>query len=72
MLQCLAKEPAGRPRNAWALDEALSACDAAGDWGAEEAEAWWERHLSATSGPSESDTAAASEPTVVPVDDRAP
>ena len=53
VLQCLAKEPAGRPRDAWALDEALSACDAAGDWGAEEAEAWWELHLSATAGPSE-------------------
>jgi serine/threonine-protein kinase len=44
VLQCLAKEPADRPRDAWVLDEALAACAAAGEWGPSEAEAWWRLH----------------------------
>jgi serine/threonine-protein kinase len=41
ILQCLAKEPTGRPRDAWALADALAACASAGEWGPDEAEAWW-------------------------------
>ena len=45
ILHCLAKEPAGRPRDAWALADALATCASAGEWGPDEAEAWWRLHL---------------------------
>jgi eukaryotic-like serine/threonine-protein kinase len=46
VLRCLAKDPDGRPHSARALEVALRRCVRAGNWGPEEAEAWW-RHLAA-------------------------
>jgi serine/threonine-protein kinase len=47
VMQCLAKEPGDRPGDAWALDGALAACAAAGEWGPDKAEAWWRLHQAA-------------------------
>lgn len=44
ILQCLAKDPADRPANADELLDALSACADAGDWGADDARAWWREY----------------------------
>jgi serine/threonine-protein kinase len=41
VLRCLAKDRADRFPDAQALAEALTACDAAGEWDAQRAEVWW-------------------------------
>ncbi len=41
VLRCLAKKPEDRFPNAKALGQALAACAAANEWGANRAEAWW-------------------------------
>ncbi len=41
VLRCLAKKPEDRFPSAKALGEALAACAAAKEWGANRAEAWW-------------------------------
>lgn len=51
VLECLAKEPAGRPASAAELARRLAALDLP-PWSAEEAEAWWEANLGIS--PSES------------------
>jgi eukaryotic-like serine/threonine-protein kinase len=43
LLDCLAKTPAERPRDAAALLERLRACGDAGSWREEDARAWWTR-----------------------------
>ena len=45
VLRCLAKLPDDRYPTAKALGEALAACAAAGEWGPNRAEAWWEVQL---------------------------
>jgi eukaryotic-like serine/threonine-protein kinase len=44
LLQCLAKSPDQRPPSAEALEQALTACAAAGSWTAADAEQWWKLH----------------------------
>jgi eukaryotic-like serine/threonine-protein kinase len=44
ILSCLAKDPAGRPADARALQTALRACRDAGAWSEEDASAWFEAH----------------------------
>jgi len=44
VLRCLAKDRADRFPDAPALAEALTACDAAGEWDAQRAELWWHQH----------------------------
>lgn len=58
LMQCLAKDPAGRPRTAAALESALARCPSAGAWGARESEAWWNRFRAA---PAEESPAAGGE-----------
>ncbi len=41
VLRCLAKKPEDRFPSAKALGQALAACAAASEWGANRAEAWW-------------------------------
>jgi eukaryotic-like serine/threonine-protein kinase len=41
VLRCLAKKPEDRFPSARALGQAPAACDAASEWGANRAEAWW-------------------------------
>jgi serine/threonine-protein kinase len=41
LLACLEKDPARRPQDAGALEEALLACRCAGEWGEREARRWW-------------------------------
>jgi serine/threonine-protein kinase len=41
VLRCLAKKPADRYPSVKSLGEALAACAAAAEWGANRAEAWW-------------------------------
>jgi serine/threonine-protein kinase len=44
VLRCLHKEPAQRYPDAHSLERALAACQDAGRWGEEQAEAWWKAH----------------------------
>jgi len=44
VLRCLAKDRADRFPDARALAEALTACDADGEWDAQRAELWWHQH----------------------------
>jgi eukaryotic-like serine/threonine-protein kinase len=44
ILDCLAKDPAGRPESAEALSRRLSACTEAGNWSEADAKKWWRRH----------------------------
>lgn len=46
VLKCLAKDPAERYQNVVALGQALSACDAHGQWDRERAAQWWGERLS--------------------------
>jgi serine/threonine-protein kinase len=62
VLQCLAKRPADRPTSARALVQMLDACRDAGEWGAADAEVWWQTHLP----PSSSYRRATIEPAVAP------
>jgi serine/threonine-protein kinase len=48
VLQCLAKQPTGRPSSARQLSDQLAAC-AAPVWNADAAADWWEEHLPPTS-----------------------
>ncbi len=41
MLRCLEKDPNDRYQDAVALEKALAACECAGQWTPERAEAWW-------------------------------
>jgi serine/threonine-protein kinase len=50
VLDCLAKDPAGRPETARALEARLGATSVAGRWSAADAERWWDRHAPATGG----------------------
>jgi serine/threonine-protein kinase len=45
VMACLAKEPGDRPASADALERALAGALDDGAWSADEARAWWERHL---------------------------
>jgi hypothetical protein len=45
ILECLAKEPAGRPANAIELGPRLGGCAAASAWSEETAQAWWAEHM---------------------------
>jgi len=49
VMQCLAKDPDQRPRNASSLDESLANCESAGTWTRKEAEAWWNQNVSPVS-----------------------
>ncbi|HSW48917.1 MAG TPA: protein kinase, partial [Bryobacteraceae bacterium] len=44
ILQCLAKEPSGRPQNARELHRLLAACGPPEPWTQEDAERWWQAH----------------------------
>lgn len=44
ILQCLEKDPAGRPPDARAFAESLAACASAGDWTEALARQWWDAH----------------------------
>jgi serine/threonine-protein kinase len=50
LMQCLAKMPAERPAGALALEEALGATAAAGQWTTEDARRWWADHGAALRG----------------------
>lgn len=45
VLRCLEKKPDDRFPNVKALGEALAACESAGDWGPNRADAWWSAEL---------------------------
>ena len=45
LLDCLAKKPADRPRNARDLLARLEACAEVGAWSEEDALAWWDGHV---------------------------
>jgi len=49
VMQCLAKDPDQRPRNASSLEESLANCESAGTWTRKEAEAWWNQNVSPVS-----------------------
>ncbi len=44
ILDCLAKDPAGRPAGAREVRRRLEQCEAFGDWTSEDAAAWWKEH----------------------------
>ncbi len=44
LMQCLAKKRDDRPTSAFALSEALLACDDVGEWTPADAKAWWDAH----------------------------
>jgi serine/threonine-protein kinase len=45
ILNCLGKDPEGRPPNVEALEAALARCQCSGDWTAEMANEWWEQNF---------------------------
>ena len=45
ILQCLAKDPAGRPQSARRMIERLAACEDGEPWTQKHAEQWWGTHL---------------------------
>jgi eukaryotic-like serine/threonine-protein kinase len=47
VLECLEKDPNGRPESADALRERLATCDDVEPWNAEEARRWWKRRKTA-------------------------
>lgn len=47
VLACLEKDPARRPQSARELSQRLAEVEGAGAWTAEDARAWWARHLPA-------------------------
>jgi tRNA A-37 threonylcarbamoyl transferase component Bud32 len=51
ILACLAKEKAGRPASALALDEALASCAALAPWTVGQTNEWWQVNLPATASP---------------------
>jgi serine/threonine-protein kinase len=44
ILRCLEKDPDRRYQDAGTLDKSLAACECAGQWTSERAEAWWRGH----------------------------
>ncbi|MBL0161668.1 MAG: serine/threonine protein kinase [Bryobacterales bacterium] len=49
VLACLAKKPEDRPHSAQELSRRLAALQCSGEWGRDEAAAWWQRNLPVTS-----------------------
>lgn len=47
---CLAKAPEARPGNAGDMLAGLEKCEVSGSWTSTQANAWWENHLSASTG----------------------
>lgn len=48
LLRCLEKDPNRRYQDAQSLDQALAACQCAGQWTEEKAEDWWRQHGDST------------------------
>jgi hypothetical protein len=65
VLACLARDPAGRPQSAAALDAALARCADAGTWSQAAAADWWRRHGAPADG-ARGEVAAAGLTTVIP------
>jgi serine/threonine-protein kinase len=59
ILQCLAKEPAGRPRSAEEITRRLEAVQIADAWTRDKAHNWWELHRVALAPKGSTDLAAA-------------
>jgi serine/threonine-protein kinase len=50
LLRCLSKDPETRFDDVHALDLALAGCGSAGEWGEDEAAAWWSVHAPGAAG----------------------
>jgi len=68
ILECLSKDPMGRPETAGVLAQRLAAAVPAAEWTAERARAWWELHrVSKPAAPAAPSTAPAGEAVPTPV-----